>query len=182
MSRRREPSGAGRFPVRLGSPDLPYSVTASYGANAYQNNHPSDGTMHELTITPQGHLFVRETVLDTPHQEPSKALLDAYAESAARGMLYSATDETAAVLPPAFEFARSFARLYLTTLCKAATGEPGKPLPELPPPTAELEQKILQAPPMTGLGGFGGCGAPGGAAPAAVPWVPAFCASICMCC
>ena len=29
MSRRREPSGAGRFPVRLGSPDLPHSVNAS---------------------------------------------------------------------------------------------------------------------------------------------------------
>jgi superfamily II DNA or RNA helicase len=107
--------------------------------------------MHELTISPQGHLLVRETSLETPNQEPSKALLEAYQESAARGMLTSATDETAAVLPPSFEFARSFARLYLTTLCKAATGEPGKPLPELPPPAADLEQKILQAPPMTGL-------------------------------
>ncbi len=107
--------------------------------------------MHELTISPQGHLLVRETPLGTPNQEPSQALLDAYAESAARGMLTSATDEPAAVLPPAFEFARSFARLYLTTLCKAATGEPGKPLPELPAPEADLEQKILQAPPMTGL-------------------------------
>jgi hypothetical protein len=107
--------------------------------------------MHELTITPQGHLLVRETPVEKPHPEPPKALLDAYAESAARGMLTSASDGTAAVLPPAFEFARSFARLYLTTLCKAATGEPGQSIPELPPPTADLEQKILQAPPMTGL-------------------------------
>jgi hypothetical protein len=107
--------------------------------------------MHELTITPQGHLLVRETPVEKPHPEPPKALLDAYAESAARGMLTSASDGTAAVLPPAFEFARSFARLYLATLCKAATGEPGQSIPELPPPTADLEQKILQAPPMTGL-------------------------------
>ena len=107
--------------------------------------------MHELTITPQGRLLVRETSPDRPHQEPSQALLDAYAESAARGMLTSATEEMETVLPPSLDFSRSVARLYLTTLCKAATGEPGKPLPELPPPLADLEHKILQAPPMIGL-------------------------------
>ena len=107
--------------------------------------------MHELTITPQGRLRVRETSLDRPNHEPSKALLDAYAESAARGMLASATEEMETELAPSFDFARSVARLYLTTLCKAATGEPGKPLPELPPPVADLEHKILQAPPMVGL-------------------------------
>jgi superfamily II DNA or RNA helicase len=107
--------------------------------------------MHELTISPQGHLLVRESLLGTLNQEPSKGLLEAYQESAARGMLYSASQEMEAASPPSFEFARSFARLYLTTLCKAATGEPGQPIPELPPPTTDLEQKILQAPPMIGL-------------------------------
>jgi hypothetical protein len=107
--------------------------------------------MHDLTITPQGHLLVRETPLETPERKLPKALLEAYRESAARGMLYSASEELEASLPPSFDFARSIARLYLTNLCKAATGEPGKPIPELPPPAADLERAILQAPPMTGL-------------------------------
>jgi SNF2-related domain/SNF2 Helicase protein/Helicase conserved C-terminal domain len=107
--------------------------------------------MHDLTITPQGHLLVRETPLETPERKLPKALLEAYRESAARGMLYSASEELEASLPPSFDFARSIARLYLTNLCKAATGEPGEPIPELPPPAADLERAILQAPPMTGL-------------------------------
>ena len=49
-------------------------------------------------------------------------------------MLYSASEEMDAALPPSFEFARSIARLYLTNLCKAAIAEPGEPIPELPPP------------------------------------------------
>ena len=66
-------------------------------------------------------------------------------------MLYSASEEMDAVLPPSFEFARSIARLYLTNLCNAATAEPGGPIPEIPPPAADLERAVLQAPPMTGL-------------------------------
>ena len=85
--------------------------------------------MHELTITPQGHLLVRETLLDTSDRKLSKALLEAYRESSARGMLYSASSELETVLPPSFEFARSVAQLYLTHLCKTATGEPGEPIP-----------------------------------------------------
>ncbi len=78
-------------------------------------------------------------------------MLEAYRESTARGMLYSASEEMEAALPSSFEFARSIARLYLTNLCKAATGEPGEPIPELPPPVADLELAIRQAPPMIGL-------------------------------
>jgi non-specific serine/threonine protein kinase len=106
---------------------------------------------HELTITPHGHLLVRESATETPERKPSPALLAAYAESPACGMLVSATEETTAALPPDFEFARSIARLYLTALTRTATSEPGAPLPELPPPTADLDRAVLQAPPMTGL-------------------------------
>ena len=95
--------------------------------------------MHDLTITPRGHLLVRESPLEASSPKLSKGLLDAYAESSARGMLDSASKEWDAALPPAFDFARSVGRLYLTSLCKAATGEPGEPIPELPPPVAELE-------------------------------------------
>ena len=107
--------------------------------------------MFDLIITPQGHLHVRESEVEAPDRKPSKALLAAYSESSARGMLHSASEEMEAPLPPSFEFARSIARVYLTNLCKAATGEPGEPIPELPPPSADLDRAILQAPPMTGL-------------------------------
>jgi len=107
--------------------------------------------MHELAITPSGHFLVRETPLKSSTDGPSKAMLAAYDESAACGMLYSASEELHAVLPPSFEFARSIGRLYLTRLCHAATGEPGETIPELSPPLAEFDQAMLQAPPMTGL-------------------------------
>ena len=107
--------------------------------------------MHELTITPEGHLHVRETSLETSDRKPSKRLLEAYEESPAHGILLSATKEMDAVLPPSFDFARSIARLYLTKLCQAAIAEPGASVPELPPPSTDLERAVLQAPPMTGL-------------------------------
>ncbi|HET6572267.1 MAG TPA: DEAD/DEAH box helicase [Fimbriiglobus sp.] len=107
--------------------------------------------MHELTITPQGHLLVRDTPDETPDRKPSAALLRAYATSPARGMLDSACVEADTALPPPFEFTRSIARLYLTTLCRAAVAEPGAAVPALPPPAADLDHAVLQAPPMTGL-------------------------------
>src|SRR4051794_659871 len=107
--------------------------------------------MHELTITPEGHLLVRETSLNTSDRKPSKRLVEAYGQGPARGMLFSATVEMDVALPPPFEFARSIARLYLTNLCHAAIAEPGGAVPELPPPSTDLERAVLQAPPMTGL-------------------------------
>ena len=106
--------------------------------------------MHDLTITPQGHLLLRETPSEPRDRTVPRALLDAYAASPARGMLDSASEETAA-LPASFEFARSIARLYLTSLCRAAIAEPGGAIPEIPPPADELDRAVLQAPPMTGL-------------------------------
>jgi len=106
--------------------------------------------MHELTITPHGHLLVRETPGDTAEREPSKKLLEAYAESPSQGMLHSAGEASDARLTPPFDFARSIARLYLSNLCKTATGEPGEAIPELPPPSDELAHAVFQAPPMIG--------------------------------
>ncbi|MBO0697350.1 MAG: DEAD/DEAH box helicase [Zavarzinella sp.] len=107
--------------------------------------------MHELTITPQGHLLVREVPSETPTRPLSNALLAAYAISPAHGMLHSASEEVDAALPAPFEFARSVARLYLTTLCRAAVAEPGVPVAVLPPPSADLDHLVLRAPPMIGL-------------------------------
>lgn len=107
--------------------------------------------MYDLTITPHGHLFIREMATETPDRKLPKALLEAYRESPARGMLYSASEELESELPLSFEFARAIVRLYLTLLCKTATGQRGETIPELPPPTADLERAMQQAPPMTGL-------------------------------
>ena len=107
--------------------------------------------MHDLTITPQGHLLVRETPGESRERQPSKAVLDAFRASQARGMLYSASEEPDAALPLSFDFARSVGRLYLTHLCRTATGEPDEPIPGLPPPVADLERAIAQAPPIAGL-------------------------------
>jgi hypothetical protein len=107
--------------------------------------------MHELTITPQGHLLVRETSTETSDRAVSSVLLAAYTASPARGMLASAGAEATARLPPSFEFARSLARLYLTDLCRAVVAEPDGAIPALVPPAADLERMVLQAPPMTGL-------------------------------
>ena len=106
-------------------------------------------TMHELTITPLGHLLLRETP-DVAGAKLSKPLLDAYGQSAARGMLESASKEWDAALPPAFDYARTVGRLYLTGLCRVAAGEPGEPIPEVPPPAADLERLVPRVPPMTG--------------------------------
>ena len=107
--------------------------------------------MHELTITPQGHLLLRETSSEGADRAVSKGLLDAYAESPARGMLHSASEDVTAALPAPFEFARSIARLYFTNLCRVAIAETGGAIPEVPPPSADLDHAVLQAPPMTGL-------------------------------
>lgn len=105
--------------------------------------------MHELAITPQGHLVVRAST--TESKTVSAKLLEAYKKSAAHGMLYTASNEMDSVLPTSFEFARSIARLYFTHLCRVATGESAEVLPELAPPLDELEQALYQAPPMMGL-------------------------------
>ncbi len=107
--------------------------------------------MHELTITPSGHLVVRDMPGEASDRAVSDSLLAAYAESPARGMLASASGGADAALPASFEFARSIARLYLAALCRAVFAEPAGAPPEVEPPPDELAHAVLQAPPMTGL-------------------------------
>ena len=107
--------------------------------------------MPELTITPQGHLLIRETPQGSSDSKVPDALVAAYAEGPARGMLDSASEGGTATLPPPFEFARSIARLYLTQLCQVALAEPGGSIPAIPPPSGDLDRAVLRAPPMTGL-------------------------------
>src|SRR5690348_10405548 len=108
---------------------------------------------HELTITPSGHLALRE--LSTPTEAAvslSKSLVAAFADSASRGLLHLATHELRAALPPPLDYARSLARTYLARLCQTPTHEVTSDLPPTPPPPPEeLARWVLQAPPMTGL-------------------------------
>jgi non-specific serine/threonine protein kinase len=108
---------------------------------------------HELAITPSGHLALleRSSGNDAAAALP-KHLISAFAESGSRGLLHLATNELQATLPPALDYARSFARTYLTRLCQTQANETTKDFPPTPPPSsAELATWILQAPPITGL-------------------------------
>lgn len=107
--------------------------------------------MYELTISPQGHLLVREMQDDGAQRNLPQRLLAAYAISAAHGLLNSATQDLDAVLPPSFDFARSIARMYLAALAKNVTTEPAASIPEIPPPASEFDRVVLQAPPIIGL-------------------------------
>jgi SNF2-related domain/SNF2 Helicase protein/Helicase conserved C-terminal domain len=108
----------------------------------------------ELLLSPQGHLHTREVT------GPDGAALDglagkrihaAFAESSAHGLLHLATTELQSSLPPAFAFARDFARHYLTRLCKTSTdGDSGAPPSIAPPSETDLAFQVLEAPPMPG--------------------------------
>ncbi len=130
------------FPNRLRDP----LAALQWSFRTFSNGR----TMPELAVTPLGHLLLRESPPAAPTQAVPNRLLAAYRESPVRGMLDSALEDAEATLPPDFEFARSIARLYLTELCRAAVAEPGAELPELPP-SPDLDQAVLQAPPITGL-------------------------------
>jgi non-specific serine/threonine protein kinase len=109
--------------------------------------------MHELTITPSGHLLLIEPAQASEGLPGlSKEIVAAFAVDAPHGLLHLATSELQASLPPSLEYARSFARRLLTRLCQTHTDEsPGDLAPTEPPTSAELGTWILQAPPMIGL-------------------------------
>jgi hypothetical protein len=108
---------------------------------------------HELTITPSGHLaLVEQAAADEEVAALSKQIVAAFAESSSRGLLHLATNELQASLPPALDYARSFARTYLTRLCQTQAHEATKEFPPTPPPSSgELATWILQAPPIVGM-------------------------------
>jgi non-specific serine/threonine protein kinase len=107
---------------------------------------------HELIIAPSGRLALTEAPPGTESAaELPGPVVGAFAESPTRGLLHLATSELQTRLPPPLDFARLFARAYLTRLCQTQAHE-AKDLPPTPPPApAELATWVLQAPPMTGL-------------------------------
>ena len=112
--------------------------------------------MDELTVTPRGHLRLREIASGSRSTSPSKdwrlskSVLDAFHEDPAQGLLALAS-ETESALPESFEFARSLARLYLSRLAQVGHNAHSGVIPEVGPPAVELDGLIAQAPPMTGM-------------------------------
>ena len=104
---------------------------------------------HELIIAPSGRLSLIESSGGSG-TELAKPVVNAFAESASRGLLHLATNELQSHLFPALDYVRSFARTYLTQLCQTQAAEATNDLPPTPVP-ADLATLVLQAPPMTGL-------------------------------
>ncbi len=109
--------------------------------------------MHELVISPAGHLGLIESAhVDEAAPGLAKSLVAAFDKDAAHGLLHLATQELQTRLPPAIDWVRSFASTYLTRLCQTQGLETTQDLPPTPPPEeGELASWILQAPPMVGL-------------------------------
>jgi non-specific serine/threonine protein kinase len=109
--------------------------------------------VHELIITPSGHLALVERAADAENAaDLPKSVVGAFGDGPAHGLLHLATRALETVLPPALDFVRSFARTYLTRVCQGQGQEASTELLPTPaPPAPELAGWILQAPPMTGL-------------------------------
>ena len=76
----------------------------------------------------------------------------AFRDGQGPGLLYLATSELKADLPPTLAFGRSFARRYVTHLCHLGDAEVLKQEELVAPPgEAELSDLALEAPPMKGL-------------------------------
>lgn len=100
---------------------------------------------HELTITPHGHLQVREVPDDGSLAVP-KSLLEAYTSGIAEGTIHSVTLEQ--MLPLSFSYARSLGRLYLVEFARAIVESAAGKIPDISPP--DLTVMVRQAPPMIG--------------------------------
>ncbi|HET6246694.1 MAG TPA: DEAD/DEAH box helicase [Tepidisphaeraceae bacterium] len=109
-----------------------------------------------LSISPHGKLFAEESsAAENPSPADSAAVVrsaGAFGESTARGLLHLAGVELQSQLPPAFSFARDFARDYLTRLSQLSAGEDAGEIPAVPTPPADvLGMQAMAAPPMKGL-------------------------------
>jgi SNF2 family DNA or RNA helicase len=105
----------------------------------------------ELVIIPHGRLVAREKGSAASDVAGSALILQAFAQSESRGLLHLATFDLKATFPPDLDFARQFARAYLTRLCQTPIDESTKKLPPISLPDADAATWLYQAPPMPGL-------------------------------
>src|SRR5262245_60794286 len=104
--------------------------------------------MHEIFLAPSGHLTLADSSGDGG-VSLAPAIATAFEEGSAHGLLHLAAKELQSSLPPALDFARSFASAYLARLCQTQGHESTSDLPPTPAPSeGELAAWVLQAPPM----------------------------------
>jgi non-specific serine/threonine protein kinase len=102
----------------------------------------------ELLVTPQGHLFVHEAADD---DATAKRIRSAFSANTPSGLVYVATAELRASLPPALAWCRDFARQYLTRLCQTPHLDDRAKIEPIEPPSADsLAALVFSAPPMIG--------------------------------
>jgi len=106
----------------------------------------------DLTLTPAGHLLLREGEDDgvaTPDAWMKKVAA-AFSSSQAAGLFSLAATRPDTPPPQSFSFWRDFACRYLTQLCRTPEFAGNRPGPIEPPFEAELTTMLLSAPPMQG--------------------------------
>jgi non-specific serine/threonine protein kinase len=108
----------------------------------------------ELSLSPHGNPWLREPTGDDARAGTpvSKSLAGAFEDGPSAGLLQLATKDLHSPLPPGLDYARRYARMYLTRLCHSSTAEATILPASVPPPAeAELATLVLQAPPMPGV-------------------------------
>jgi non-specific serine/threonine protein kinase len=101
-----------------------------------------------LAISPHGTLRLDASA---PDRAPLSAkLVEAFAESPARGLLHLASAALGAPLPPSLAFAREIAKLFFAHLCAAPDLEGSRAKLAVPAPRSELEVLVSAVPPMLG--------------------------------
>ena len=109
--------------------------------------------MISLAVSPVGALYLRDDP-DAPTIPDAAALAritEAFHRAALQGALHLGARELDAVLPPAFAWLRSFARLFVSRLCALPELDALGDRAQVPlPPDAELDALAASVPAMRG--------------------------------
>jgi len=107
---------------------------------------------YNLTLTPAGHLHLREGdgEVGTAPDAWTKRVATAFSSCQASGLFALAATKPDVPPSPPFSFWRDFACRYLTQLCRTPESTRGQTVPIEPPLESELATMLLCAPPMQG--------------------------------
>ena len=110
------------------------------------------GLVPDLAISPAGRVYleIAHGAIDAPASAVTTRICKAFERSGAHGLLQLGAVELGAVLPPALAFGREFAHLFMARLTAVAALPEQWATVELPAPSAELEDLVAAAPPVTG--------------------------------
>jgi superfamily II DNA or RNA helicase len=104
------------------------------------------------TLTPHGRLtLVQDDNAAAIEAELAQRLESAFARGSGHGLLQLGANEIGVALPSTLSYWREFAAQYVTAVCTLPNTGAGPSKAQVPvPPSFELEQLVLAAPPMTG--------------------------------